>query len=647
VLLLTRPALGQITLGQIRDPVYAPLERAYEAARTKNYDTAIAEFQRAIVIAPERASSHRDLAYVLLKVGESEAARDQLAEALRLEPDDEASALDYAFLCFETRQPIVARRVFDRLRKTGNATAAQAFENIDRPLREGIERWSKAAELDPGNFSAQEELARLFERHDEPAAAAKHFERAWRLRPDRRALLVDLGRVWNASNRGEDGMAAWLAASRGTEPRVAEEARELLGKRYPFVYEFQRALALDPTNVELRRELAYLHQAMANREEAAREFEVLLKHAPDDASAAAELRLLRTPHVDPEGQPPRALKAGTEAARATADPASDPKKLGEKSFEKGYLKDAAKYLQIAHENDPLDFEVMLKLGWTYNLLKDDEQAIRWFDQARRSPDPKTAAEATKAVRNLKPELERFRTTIWAFPTFSTRWHDVFAYAQVKTELRKPRWLVHPYASVRFIGDTQGAVNVPNLGPQYLSERGVILALGASTVPWHGANAWFEAGEMLRYSPSASDPGRLVPDYRGGVSFAKGIGGLLARGGHGLFAETNDDGIYVSRFGKDTLLYSQNRAGYTLRSAEAGGIHAQVYWNGNVTADVLRQYWANYVETGPGVRFRFEEWRVPLRFSIDVMRGAYLINQGNPRRPNFNDVRVGIWYVSTR
>ena len=29
----------------------------------------------------------------------------------------------------------------------------------------------------------------------------------------------------------------------------------------------------------------------------------------------------------------------------------------------GYLKDALKYLTIAHENDPVDFSVMLKLGW--------------------------------------------------------------------------------------------------------------------------------------------------------------------------------------------------------------------------------------------------------------------------------------------
>src|SRR5579864_3885323 len=134
---------------------------------------------------------------------------------------------------------------------------------------------------------------------------------------------------------------------------------------------------------------------------------------------------------------------------------------------------------------------------------------------------------------------------------------------------------------------------------------------------------------------------LLPDYRGGVSYAKGFGNLLTRGAHGLFAETNDDGLYVSRFSRDKLLYSQNRTGYTFRGTEgAGEFHAQLFWNWNATADAERQYWANFVETGPGIRFRFEG-APALMFSVSALRGAYLINQGNPRGPNFNDVRVGI------
>jgi hypothetical protein len=65
----------------------------------------------------------------------------------------------------------------------------------------------------------------------------------------------------------------------------------------------------------------------------------------------------------------------------------------------------------------------------------------------------------------------------------------------------------------------------------------------------------------------------------------------------------------------------------------------------VTADAQKQYWANFVETGPGLRFRFSG--LPLLFSASVLRGAYLVNEGNPRRPNYNEVRLGVWYAFTR
>src|SRR5580693_8183946 len=184
--------LAALAAAQTPDPAYAPLEKAYAALKAKDYDRAIAAFEEALKIAPDRPAMRKDLAYTLLKIGENEAARDQFAEAMRLDPRDDHVGLEYAFLCYETKQQAVARRVFDRIRKTGNATAAEAFENVDRPLREGIARWSQAVEMAPDNFSAHEELARLAEQRDELALAAGQYEKAWRLRPERRSLLIDL-----------------------------------------------------------------------------------------------------------------------------------------------------------------------------------------------------------------------------------------------------------------------------------------------------------------------------------------------------------------------------------------------------------------------------------------------------------------------
>lgn len=668
IILLTALAYSSAA-AQEPDPAHRPLQKAYDALKARNYDEAVDGFQRAIALTPHRAAIHKDLAYTLLKIGENEAARDQFAEAMRLDPSDEHVALEYAFLCYETKQQAIARRVFDRIRKTGNVTAQQAFENIDQPLEDGIARWSKALELSPDNFSAHQELATLAEQRDEIALAAEHYESAWLLRPSECSLLLDMGRVWKILGKADRANAALLAASRGAQPRVAEKARELLPSRYPYVYEFESALQLDPKNLDLRRELAYLLLEMGKKPEAEREFNVINQAAPSDLLSAAQLGFLRLSRHDTAGAKPLLDKVIKEddgelsdrvrsalgMPRALRRPVETPRNrvsieartLAEKSLEAGYLKDALKYLRLAHESDPVDFWVMLKLGWAYNMLHQDTDAIQWFNLARKSPDPQIATEADRAYNNLRPGLAPFRTTAWFFPFYSSRWKDAFGYGQVKTEFKLGDLPFRPYISMRFIGDTKQTTGstLGNPQPQYLSESSFIFGAGLSTKVVHGLMGWAEAGEAVRYL-SRKDVGAMIPDYRGGIAYAKGFGHLL-NGGHGLFAETNEDGIFVSRFQNDVLFYSQNRTGYTLAPAEAmGGVQAQVYWSYNLTTDKNRQYWANFIETGPGLRFRFQTLPKSMVFSVNLLRGAYTVNEGNPRRPNYFDLRAGFWYAFT-
>ena len=650
---------------QAPDPAYQPLTAAFEALRSRDYDTAISMFLNAIEAAPERPDIRKNLGYAYLKAGETEAARDQFGEAMRLDAADHHVALEYAFLCFETKQQAVARRIFDRIRKSGDPVAEQAFQNIDRPLAEGIARWKQAVEAAPDRFSGHEELAKLAEQRDELELAARHYEIAWKLRPDMRAFLLDLGRVWQGLDRKEEAAAALLAASRSPDSRVAETARELAGSRYPYVYEFRLALDLDPKNANLRRELAYLLLQMEKKAEAEREFEILFEQAPDDLLSAAQLGFLRLGRKDLSGAMPlleRVISGGNEdladrARRALGMPqilkrrdetprqkiSEEAKLLAERSLERGYLRDALKYLTTAHETDPVDFAVMLKLGWTNNLLRQDREAMRWFGMARKSPDRSISSEADRAYNNLRPAFAPFRVTAWAFPFYSSRWNDLFTYAQVKTEFRLGSMPFRPYLSMRFAGDVRRKGEFTSFGQvqtQLLSESAVIFGAGLATNYWHGLMAWGEAGTAVSYlRPGAR------PDYRGGLSFTKGFGELLGGESKGLFFETNEDAVFVSRFDNDTLFYTQNRAGYTLGST--GGLRLQFYWNQNVTTDTKRQYWANFIETGPGVRFRWSSLPPAVSFSLNALRGRNFVNEGNPRRPNFSDFRAGVWYAITR
>ena len=389
--------------------------------------------------------------------------------------------------------------------------------------------------------------------------------------------------------------------------------------------EFRQLTVLSETDYLSAAQLGFLLLARGDTADAMPLLERVMNGADEDLAnrVRAVLRL------------PQTLR---KRAAQPAPASIDAKVMAERSLKAGFLRDALKYLQLAQEDDPADFAVMLKLGWTYNMLHNDRQAIRWFDLARKSPDPKIAREANTAYQNLRPAFETFRTTVWMFPMYSSRWRDFFAYAQIKTEFR-PRLKIHPYVSLRFIGDSRGTIGpeTSGLAPQYLSESALIPALGVATSYWHGVMGWAEAGSSVGYLT-----GHIVPDYRGGAAFSKGFGHLLKSETGGVFFETSEDAIFVSRFDNDFLFISQNRAGYT---PAFGKLQTQFYWNFNLTQDQKRQAWANFFETGPGVRFRAAFMPSALYFTVNYLRGNYTV-AGDPYGPIFNDFRAGFWYAFT-
>jgi Flp pilus assembly protein TadD len=436
---------------------------------------------------------------------------------------------------------------------------------------------------------------------------------------------------------------------------AAEAARELLPKHYPYVAEFRHALELDPANAGLRRELGFLLLTMAKPAEAEKEFRSLIQADPNDLLSAAQLGFMLHTRGDQASAKPlfdrvlagkdqalanrvRAVLHMPQTIQAGAPPSErvDPKTMAQRSLKAGYIQDAVRYLRSAHEADPSDYSIMLDLARALNILGQDSEAIHWFELARANPDAELAAQATQAWRNLRGTTELIRLSAWIYPIFSTRWHDAFGYGQVKAEVRT-RLPIRPYLSVRLVGDsrvTQTLANLPQ--PQSLSESSIIVAGGLATVPWHGVFLWGEAGNAISYVN-----GHKLPDYRGGLSAARAIGHSLRAETTGPFADSTLDALFVSRFNNDGMLYSQSRGGYTFGS---DGFRAQLFWNANLTLDVQRQYWANFVETGPGLRFTASFLPPSMYFTVSALRGVYLVNTGNPRGPNFNDIRAGVWYA---
>ena len=205
----------------------------------------------------------------------------------------------------------------------------------------------------------------------------------------------------------------------------------------------------------------------------------------------------------------------------------------------------------AQEREPDDSTIHLRLAWTLNMLKRDAEAIAWFERARHAIDPKIAAEADRAYRNLRPQFAPVRFTVWSLPMYSTRWRAGFSYGQFKSEFRVGTLPIRPYLSLRFVGDTGTLLRQAPVVNGALSERAVIPATGLSS-RLGPVTLWTEAGFLVPFGK-----GQSGADYRGGASYGKVFGKPLP--GKGWFVTTNADTVFVSRFAHDTFIYSLNHS----------------------------------------------------------------------------------------
>ncbi len=615
-------------------------------------------FQDAVKQSPRTASIRKELGYTYLKIGEATWAREMFEHAVRLSPEDGHTALELAFLLYEIGEQARAFETFGRLRTSTDprvaATARGTYDRIDQELTHEIARWEAVIRDDPVNRSAQLELGTLYEKHGRPKRAVERYLAAWLIPSEqsRDPILLKLADARQAAGDSDGATGAWLLASRSDEIRIAEEAKDHLPQRHPYAAEFRRALELNPQDTALRRDLAYLWLTVGNAEEARKEFELVVQQDSDDLLAAAQLAFLylerknesaavelleRARNSTDEDVARRAREKLQEINSARARPHRE---LGERSLEASYLRDAREQLLQAYKLDPDDDAVALKLGIVHNLLQQDREALRWFQRASTSSNAAIAGQGRQSYDNLVGQFRRVTTTAWMFPFFSSRFKDAFQYAQIKTEFRFDRLPVRPYLSLRFVGDARRQSGDPL--PQFLSESSVIAGVGLRTSTRHGLTFWAEAGEAFNYlSDRPPDVPRVGPDYRGGANLFRAWGPTLGSPRPGAFIEANVDGVYLSRFNDNVIGYLQLKPGYRLRPR--GDLNAQVFWNLNLTSDANRSYWANYFETGPGFRMRIPGVSPPMDFSVSVVRGVYLENMGNPYRPNYFDIRIGLWY----
>lgn len=504
----------------LSNPAAEEADRGYSALRTGQYDEAVAAFDRALRADPGLRSVRKDLAYTLLRRGDREEARDHFDRLRREDPGDEQSALEYAFLCYETRRVQEARRTFHMLRLAARQeavrqAAAQAFENVDRPLREGIQRWSEAVRRAPQQWSAHEELAQLAEMRDELALAAEHYELAWKLRPQKFELLLALARVWRELGHEDRAKAALATAWKQGSTRVGEQAREMLRGETPRAETAVLAAPAPPVQETVLAAAPLPALEMGERSlagsylnDAYRYFRIAVEEEPGNAKAQYLL-----------GVTANLLQRDEEALRWFA--------MARRSRDAGIAERAR--------------ESYLALKPRYSRFRTEAWVI---------PFVSSRWQGAFAFGQVKGQ--------WRLP-----WLPVEPYLSLR--------FVGDSAGARQASKA--------LLPLYLSEKSLIAAVGAGRALHRTTFAWFEAGRSWAYGEQRSYEPRWRWDTRGGVSLLKGWGMLLGGREAGWFHEVNLDGVFASRFRNNMLAYAQNRSGYTFAPALSGTqLQVYAVWN---------------------------------------------------------------------
>ncbi len=189
-----------------------------QALKAKRFDLAGKAFRGAIAVNPENKRAHLNLAVVLAKEGDLDAAEASAREALRLDPE-------YGFAYFNLG----------------------TFSESRGRLPEAMDFYRKALEKDPGNLKANFRLANTLMRAGDYERAAHHYRAAVEIAPAlaRARYLESL--AWIALRRYAAAREVLEEAVR-IHPKSSELsgslARLLATSRPPAAADAERALAL-------------------------------------------------------------------------------------------------------------------------------------------------------------------------------------------------------------------------------------------------------------------------------------------------------------------------------------------------------------------------------------------------------------------
>jgi tetratricopeptide (TPR) repeat protein len=291
--------------------------------RTDYIDRAVSEYKQAITADPESLFLRVELAELYWRVSRVGDAIHEAEDVLKSDPN------------YPDAHRLLARVYWHMLGES------QTEKTNSENLRKAIEHMEALTRQEPSDTDSWQVLGRLYKLDNQDKKAEEAFKKVLNVDPDSKGGLSSLAQLYFEQG---DYTGAVELLKKIPEADLDPSLLGMLGYAYSQKHDFEsavatyeKALAKDPENQELRRSYADALIDMGNTPAARTEFEKILKADPDDGST-----YLRLAQLDrQEGRFDQARKE-LERARSLPQPADTKIQYDMKiQYEQALLEDAA------------------------------------------------------------------------------------------------------------------------------------------------------------------------------------------------------------------------------------------------------------------------------------------------------------------
>jgi tetratricopeptide (TPR) repeat protein len=375
------PEAGPVVVDHAQAYYHFMLARRYKELagvynRSDYIDKAVSEYKLAITADPESLFLRVELAELYWRVSRVGDAIHEAEDVLKSDPD------------YPDAHRLLARIYWHML---GENQTDKVNKEI---LHKAIEHMEALTRLQPSDLDSWQLLGRLYKMNNQGQKAEEAFKKVLNVDPDSKSGLTSLAQLYFEQGDYEGALELLK--------RIPEGDRDapvlgMLGYAYSETRDYnaalstyEKALAQDPDNQELRRFYAEALMGMGNTPAARAEFEKLLKADPDDAST-----YLRLAQLDRQ---------------------------------EGRFDEARKELERANALQPDDMEIPYQQALLEDAVGNQDKAIELLQglvkKSERAGNQYTAAEANnraiflerlgliyRAQRKYEPALQAFRQIV--------------------------------------------------------------------------------------------------------------------------------------------------------------------------------------------------------------------------------------------